>query len=300
KLIWLVREQRSNRGVTLGQIETVADRITRFYRERGFILAKAYIPRQEVRDGIVTLTLLLGVLGEVEVIGNSLYDDEDLSSIFDDWYTKPVTADVIEENLYLINDYPGVVSTGFFEPGSQVGDTKLNINVQNEQQFEYNMRFDNHGSELTGEYRLYGEAKINNLLGNADQLQFAGLFTFDPDNTDYAQLRYSSRVFSPRFELSAGFSNNDFVLGAGNSESIDNLELSGTTRQSDITATYRFRRSRLKSFYGIVKHEKIESELRIGALDNLGDAGLDDVCRKYQPDICIRSARRRKYNIAPG
>jgi hypothetical protein len=209
KLIWLVREQRSNRGVTLGQIETVADRITRFYRERGFILAKAYIPKQEVRDGIVTLTLLLGVLGEVEVVGNKLYEDEDLASIFDDWYAQPVTADVIEENLYLINDYPGVVSTGFFEPGSQVGDTKLNINVQHEQQFEYNMRFDNHGSELTGEYRLYGEAKINNLLGNADRLHFAGLFTFDPDNTDYAQLRYSSRVFTQsgafRFDPASGY-----------------------------------------------------------------------------------------------
>lgn len=277
KLVWLVREQRSNRGVTLGQIETVADRITRFYRQRGFILAKAYIPKQEVRDGVVTLTLLLGVLGEVEVAGNRLYDDETLSSVFDDWYTKPVTSSVIEENLYLINDYPGVVSTGFFEPGSQVGDTKLNINVQNEDQFEYNMRFDNHGSELTGEYRLYGEAKINNLLGNADQLHFAGLFTFDPDNSDYSQLRYSSRVFSPRLELAAGFSNNDFVLGAGNSESVNNLELSGSTEQSDISATYRFRRSRVKSLYGILKYENIESQLRIGAFDSLGDAGLDDI-----------------------
>ncbi len=277
KLVWLVREQRSNRGVTLGQIETVADRITEFYRQRGFILAKAYIPQQQVRDGVVTLTLLLGVLGQVEVLGNQLYDDDELSSIFDAWHTQPVTSDVIEENLYLINDYPGVISTGFFEPGSQVGDTKLNINVGNEQQFEYNIRLDNHGSEQTGEYRIYGEAKINNLAGHADQLHFAALFTFDPDNSDYVQLRYSSRVLSPRFELSGGFSNNDFVLGAGNSESIDQLDLSGSTEQADVTATYRFRRSRVESYYGIVKQEKIKSKLRIGTFEDEGDVGLDDI-----------------------
>ncbi|MCP4488283.1 MAG: ShlB/FhaC/HecB family hemolysin secretion/activation protein, partial [Gammaproteobacteria bacterium] len=54
-----------------GQIETVADRITQFYRQRGFHLAKAYIPKQEARDGVVTLALLLGSLGEVEVLSLS-------------------------------------------------------------------------------------------------------------------------------------------------------------------------------------------------------------------------------------
>ncbi len=277
KLVWLVREQRSKRGVTLGQIETVADRITQFYRQRGFILAKAYIPQQQVRDGVVTLTLLLGNLGQVEVQGNELYEEDLLSSVFDEWYSKPVSSQVIEENLYLINDYPGVVSTGFFEPGDQVGDTRLNINVQNERPYEFNMRLDNHGSGQTGEYRLYGEAKLNNLLGLADQLHFAALYSFEPDNTDYLQLRYSTRVLSPRLDIGAGVSSNDFVLGPGNSESINNLKLTGSTEQTDVTATYRFKRSRTNSLYGIMKFEKIESKLRLGAFPDLGDAGLDDI-----------------------
>ncbi len=279
KLVWLVREQRSKRGVTLGQIETVADRITQFYRQRGFILAKAYIPQQQVRDGVVTLTLLLGSLGQVEVQGNELYDSNLLSSVFDDWYTKPISNSIVEESLYLINDFPGVISTGFFEPGDQVGDTRLNISVQNEQRYEFSTRLDNHGSEQTGEYRLYGEAKLNNLLGNADQLHIAALFTFEPDNTDYTQLRYTTRLFSPRFDIATGVSSNDFVLGSGNSEAsnTNNLELSGSTEQADITATYRYKRSRTNSLYGIMKYEEIESKLRIGAFPELGDAGLDDI-----------------------
>lgn len=276
KLIWLVREQRSKRGVTLGQIETVADRITQFYRERGFILAKAYIPKQEVRDGVVTLTLLLGVLGEVEVQNNDLYDGAMLSSVFDDNLTLPVKSSIVEENIYLINDFPGVLATGFFQPGSQVGDTKLTINVRDEKRYDANLRLDNHGSEQTGEYRLYGETLFHNLLGTADQLKLAALWTVEPDNSTYYELRYASRLFSPRFNLALGTSNNDFVLGEGSSETIDNLGIFGETIQSDITATYSLKRSRTASYFVDVVLDNIESQLRLGAVGGSDDDTLDD------------------------
>lgn len=277
KLVWLIREQRSSRGITLGTIETIADRITQFYRERGFILAKAYIPQQEVRDGIVTLTLLLGTLGEVEVHDSKLYNSKLLSSTFDDMLSQPVTSSAVEENLYLINDFPGVIATGFFQPGTQVGDTKLNINVKNEKTFDANFRFDNHGSEQTGLYRLYGEAFLYNPLGNADQLQVSSLLTMSPSNTTYYQFRYSSRVLSPRLTLSAGASNNDFVLGPGNSETIDRLGIFGQTKQYDISASYSFKRSRTASYYGDFVFDEIESQTRVGVVDNGSNPSLDDI-----------------------
>jgi len=277
KLVWLIREQRSNRGITLGTIETVADRITQFYRERGFILAKAYIPKQEVRDGVVTLTLLLGTLGEVEVTGNELYNAHYLASSFDNMLTMPVTSSAVEENLYLINDYPGVVATGFFEPGAQVGDTKLNLQVKAENEYDFNLRLDNHGSDQTGEFRTYGEALWNNPLGYADQLQLALLLTVQPSNTTFGQFRYSTRILDPRFSMSVGYANNDFVLGAGNSETVNRLDLSGETTQKDISATYRIKRSRTSSFYADLAYEEIESVLSVGAFGDGGESGLDDI-----------------------
>lgn len=279
KLIWLIREQRSKRGITLGTIETVADRITQFYRERGFILAKAYIPRQEVRDGVVTLTLLLGSLGEIEVSGNKLYDSDYLASVFDDMLTMPVTSSAVEENLYLINDFPGVVTTGFFQPGAQVGDTRLNLDVKAEKAYDINVRLDNHGSEQTGLYRLYTEGLWNNPLGNADQLHLATLLTASPTNTVYGQLRYLTRLFSPRLSLSFGAASNDFVLGPGNSESVDDLELEGKTKQADVTLSYRFKRSRTQNYFADLLNEKVKSVIRLGALPEEGDVGLDDIIK---------------------
>ena len=168
------------------------------YRERGFILAKAYIPKQEVRDGIVTLTLLLGILGNVEVNKNKMYSTSTLKSVFDGLLTKPVTSDQIEENLYLINDFPGIAVNGFFEPGNQVGDTKLNINVKQEDRYKYNVRLDNHGTTATGLYRSYLDFQVNNPLGTADLINASILYASAPSNTQFWRLYYQTKLFSPR------------------------------------------------------------------------------------------------------
>lgn len=276
RLVWLVREQRLKRGITLGMIETIADKITRYYRERGFILAKAYIPEQRVRDGIVSLTLLLGELSEVEVRNSTHYNDKRISSVFKPVMGKPVLSSQIEEALFLINDFPGLNVQGFFESGKQVGDTKLNVNVRSEKRYDVNLRMDNHGSEQTGEYRFYAEGLLHNPLGLADQLRVAGLYAFSPSNTLYGQLRYGLNLFSPRFRLEVGASNNEFVLGPGNSESVDTLQIEGETFLQDITATYKLKRSRKKNYSLSLSQEEIASEIRLGIFPTVGDIGLDD------------------------
>ena len=279
KLVWLIRNQRSKRGLTLGEIEMVADQLTNFYRERGFILAKAYIPQQDVRDGIVNITMLLGMLGEVRTQQNKLYSDKSLAAAFKPIMEKPVTHRQIEEQLYLINDFPGVSVQGYFEPGLQVGDTRLNLVVSDERRFAGAVRLDNHGSDVTGEYRLYGEALWRNPLGFADELLVGALQSAEPDNSTFGRIRYQTNFFSPRLKLLLGASRNEFVLGPGTSDSVEPLDLSGETKQLDVAATYIFKRSRKNNYSLGLTFQEIESELRLGAFPDEGNVGLDDKIR---------------------
>ena len=295
RLVWLIREQRAKRGITLGMIETVADKITNFYRERGFILAKAYIPKQEVREGIVTLTLLLGLLGETKVKNNLLYSTKYIQSIFDDLLTLPVTNSSIDEKLYLINDFPGLYVTGFFEPGSQVGDTKLNINVVSERRFDFNVRLDNHGTKETGKNRIYAEALVNNLIGLSDLLHVGTLHTESPSNSTFWQVKYGVSLFTPRFRITAGSSKNEFILGSGNSEAISALKLKGETEQSELTLSYNIKRSREATYSVDLIQDKVKSKLRVGVIDSSGDIGLDDEIENtsiiYKYDILQEKSR---------
>jgi hemolysin activation/secretion protein len=48
-------------------LQRAADVITRHYRDRGYFVARAYVPAQDIRDGIVEITVLEGRLDRVSV-----------------------------------------------------------------------------------------------------------------------------------------------------------------------------------------------------------------------------------------
>ncbi len=293
RLIWLVREQRGKRGITIGQIESVANTITRFYRERGFVLAKAYIPKQEVRDGIVNLTLLLGMLGEVDVHGNEMYDAEDLQAVFKNMMGKPVTSAAVEEDLFLINGFPGITVDGYFEPGYQVGDTRLNINVKSERRYNANVRVDNHGTEESGLYRFYVDGQANNLLGMADMLKASYLLAEQPANTTYYSLNYELNLFHPRFRFGVETSKNQFVVDQ--SAIAANVDLKGNVFVNGADLKYLHRRSRTNNQTYVLRYEEISSDLQIGNIPDIGNA-LDDKQRNtsllYQFDFLQEEKRR--------
>ena len=265
QLVWLVRSQRGKRGVTLGQIEAVAHTITQFYRERGFILAKAYIPKQEVRDGVVNLTVLLGMLGEIAVHKNENYGDDIITSVFDSMIGKPVTNEKIEEGLYILNNYPGLSLNGYFESGSQVGDTLLNINVKDEKKYNLNSRIDNHGTDNSGLYRFYIDGQINNVFDQADKLKFSVLQAVSPQNTTFGRFDYESNFFSPYFRVSIDFSQNQFIVDQ--SSASFNRNLNGTVNVYGGGIKYIAQRSRTNNSTYKLRYEKLNSDLKVGDLN---------------------------------
>ena len=294
RLVWLVREQRTKRGITLGQIETVANTITQFYRERGFVLAKAYIPKQEVRDGVVNLTVLLGMLGDVQVSSNTLYSTKSLTSVFDDMLGKPITSAAIEEKLFLINDYPGIFVDGHFEPGYQVGDTRLNVTVKEETRYNADVRIDNYGTTETGLYRLFADIRLNNPLGLSDMFQASVLHASNPSNSDYWQLLYQMKLFGPRTRISFDASNNQYLVDQSNTLA-SGLDLHGDVSVYGVTGTYVIQRNRKNNSNIDLRYEIIESNLQLGTIpdfDNALDDKLKNISLIYRFDTLQEEKQR--------
>ncbi len=259
QFVFLIREQLRNRGVTLGMIETVADTITQFYRENGFILAKAYIPKQEVRDGVVTLTLLLGELGEIDVEGDKRVSRNMIARTFKRDMYKPVTNENIDEALTLINDIPGLRAQGFLSPGTQVGDTRMTVKVNEEKWTTVNLRLDNHGSESTSKNRAYVDVYVHNPLGIGDEVYLGVLKTYNPDQSTYGAFRYNSFILNPRWRASVGYSNNDFV--SRNLRGVGATFFTGESQVADASMRYIFQRSRVSNYSTELKYMDIDTQL---------------------------------------
>ncbi|WP_062261197.1 ShlB/FhaC/HecB family hemolysin secretion/activation protein [Endozoicomonas arenosclerae] len=244
----LLRKQRSQRGLTYSDIIAITEEITRFYRERGLFLAKVFVPPQDVQQGVVQLDIVAGTLGKVVVEGNKKYDSEQLVKPFEEQVGDLVNNQKVEESIYLLNDLPGLNVYGFFEKGDNLGESNLNLQVRDEKEWQLTVRADNHGPEFTGEHRLFVQGDWMNPTGIGDQLSLGALKSFNPDNADLYQLRYSLPVYDSRTRLEFFTEKNDYAVTSDSEETVNRFGITGTNTTYTLTLMHQLKRSRAENF----------------------------------------------------
>lgn len=204
----LLADQKHRRGLSIVELEETAAALQAHLREAGYFLAVAYVPAQEVVDGVVELALLPGVLGEVAVTGAG----QSLVARFDDLIGKAVTRREINTRLFALNQAPGFAAEASFEPASEVGETRLILAVREQRAFRGSVALDNHGDDQTGRQRVVLDGGIVNLSGRGDVLSGGVLAAVDPDNQLLGYLDYALPVGNRR-QLRARLARNDFSTG---------------------------------------------------------------------------------------
>ena len=285
KLVFKLRKSEWSRGLTMGQIQEVADEITRYYRQQGMILATAFIPSQDVVDGKVTIEILEGKLGAVVSEGNSMYSDAMIRRPFKPSIGKPVTKDQVETGLLYLTDYPGLSVNGIFRPGKNQGETDLLIKVIDEARINGVVSLDNNGSEFTGEYRTRLNVVVNSPTGNADRLSLTALQSFEPAQGTFGNVSYTVPVMRSDWIVAGSLSYNQFE--------IDDDELGGKTtgdstianglikkifhRSRAFNSHFSAELSRKKAVTVVVDADEKEDEYDVGRLE----IGLDAIDTRF-------------------
>ncbi|SEA23775.1 ShlB/FhaC/HecB family hemolysin secretion/activation protein [Microbulbifer marinus] len=279
QLVNVIEKQNAQRGLTYGDLEEIAAELTSFYRRQGLFLAQVQIPAQEVENGIVTLTVQEGLLGQVVAENNQRYSLEQLAAPFEDQRGKLVSHENVEEGLYLLNDLPSLNITGYFSAGDNAGETKLNLKVRDERSWRAVTRLDNHGSTFTGDQRAFTSVDWLNPLGIGDALTIGYLKSTNAgsDSSDFGsdlgQFRYSLPLFGPRTRLQFSADYNEFSLRDVDDENnvINLLDIQGVNESYAVSVDHKFRRSRDFNLTGSFSITDKESEL--DAIIVLPDSG---------------------------
>ena len=246
KILKLVEEIRSSQtdGFSILEFRKVTDALTQYYRQRGFFLARAFIPEQDVRNDTVEINIIEGILDKVEFQGNKLYSDKQLAEFFKPQLGKPVLSDTMESSLLLIDDYPGLKVSGLFQPGAEAGKTTLIIKALSEKKFENYLTFDNAGTESTGLYRTMLRIHGNNLTHSADSLNLNILQTVNPTNSTYYSFYYERPFLNSSYSTGFGYSNNAFVVG----QFLAELDVEGTSDITNVFLRKNIQRSRDRNY----------------------------------------------------
>jgi hemolysin activation/secretion protein len=170
-----------NQTLTMGEINQIVYRVTRYYRSSGYTVAKAYLPKQDASDGVVEIRVALGSYGNITIKNRSRLRDSVVKGEFQ--YLKnnspAVTAQGLERAILLVREAPGGAMPGVtLAPGQTQGTTDLRVELKREGlRYDGYLLGDDQGSRFTGRKRLFGELDVNAPLGLGDRLSVSGMVT---------------------------------------------------------------------------------------------------------------------------
>ena len=184
----LLTTQKRRRGVSVSELEEVAAAVQSLYRDAGYFLATAYVPAQQLDDAAAAIEIVPGVLGSVAVQG----DGASVADRFADLVGQVLTEEVVTTRLYALNQAPGLRAQASFEPGDQLGETRLNLEVIPQKRWGGKMSVDNYGDEGTGENRLLGDVSLLNPSGRGDLLEVGMMASLEGADQVFGYLSYAT------------------------------------------------------------------------------------------------------------
>ncbi len=204
----------ADKSLTLAELNDAAGAVTALYRDKGYIISYAYIPPQLVDDGIVTISVVEGEIGEVIVDGQS-----DYKKGFIEKHLSPLKSGIVldisnlERSLLLLNSYMDLDAKASLRPGKEPGTSDIVIYVKDRNPYRVSFAFDNYGTEETSLYRFNAAASVGNLIASGDRLSAyfsMGLDNFDPRDLLFGRIDYRLSFGGSGFKAGAAYTRSNY------------------------------------------------------------------------------------------
>lgn len=234
--------------VTFADLDAIAVRIGEHYRSRGYFLAQAVLPAQDVTAGKVEFSIIEGTLGQVRInrAPDAPLPEEHVRGFLASLKPgEPLTAAALERAMMTLSDLPGISVQSALEAGLEPGTADLDVDVVARRRWELSLDADNHGSRATGEFRAGATGRINSPFGLGDNLDLRLLFS-SGGGLGFGRMGYEMPVGFAGTRLGFAYSRVEYDLG----KEFSALEANGEADVYEVAMTHPFVRSRAKNLIG--------------------------------------------------
>ena len=226
----------------LSDLRALAGRITDFYAARGYFVAQAYVPAQDIVSGAVTITIVEGRYGQIGVHNDAHVSPRLVSSILAGVKVgDPIVSPPLQRRLLLLSDIPGVAVSSTLKPGAAVGDSNLLVDLEPGHRFSGSLQADNGGNRYTGEYRGGATINLNDPTGHGDVASLR--FLTSGEGLNYVRGSYETRIQDATVGIA--FTHLGYSLG----REFSALGASGTADIASLYGSYPLIRSRDNNIY---------------------------------------------------
>lgn len=250
---------KKGKELSFRDIQDGADRITRYFRQKGYIVAKTYIPPQDVTAGIVHYHVEVGRFDTPSITNKTNIRDSAIrkqaQAVKEGEY---VTRDKLERAVWLVSDMAGADARVALSRGSRPGTVKLDMTVEPYVGKHGLVSADNYGSRAMGynEYSL--DYDFWNPARNGDHLM-ASISTTGRHMFNWGT-NYITPLAKDGLKLTVGY--NVFSYDMGDEWAM--YKGVGTSRVTSLGLDYAIRRSRRHNLYTGLRfeHSEIKDEYR--------------------------------------
>ena len=241
---------KDSTGKELGfaDLQNIASLVTAYLREKkGYLLARAYLPKQDITEGIITIAVISGRIdGKVRInreeparIRSSL-----LAGIADRAVPpgSPARMEQIERAVLLMNDLPGIAARASLEPGAAPGTTRIVINAEEGPVFQGLLSGDTFGDRYTGTYRGTGQVAAYDPFGLGDQMTLSYTYA---EHLNQWRAAYNLPLGSTGLTVNALYTGLTYELG----KDLTDLKAKGWAETLSAGISYPLVRTRNKSIW---------------------------------------------------
>lgn len=168
---------------TIDGLNDAATKVRAYYRERGYFLAQAYLPQQEIKTGVVEIAVIEARVGKVAVNfkEGSRYSESLVRGIVDSHLKEGdiITEQGLETPLLLLNDLPNAQVTSEIRPSQTIGAADLIVHVSDAAGpgISGSVDYDNYGNRFIGQHRTGVSVNLNNPFALGDQISYRGFIS---------------------------------------------------------------------------------------------------------------------------
>jgi hemolysin activation/secretion protein len=248
----------------LRDLRQMAAKITDYYNRRGYFVAQAYVPAQDVTAGTVTIVVIEGRYGKIGLDNRTNLSNGLAKNVLGGLNSgAPVASAPLERRLLLLSDMPGVVVRSTLSPGAAVGTSDLNVALTPGQRITGSVEADNEGDPYSGAWRLGATVNLNEPTGHGDVASLRVLSSFD--GLDYVRASYQFEVQDATFGVA--YSALDYRLHGAFSA----LRASGTAEVASLYASYPVIRSYDNNLTAQAELDDMTFQDKVGATFSVTD-----------------------------
>ena len=236
-----------HKKLNLKTLKHIAYLITEIYIKRGYVTSRAYIPPQNIKDGIVRIAVFEGKVGSINIHGRHPY----YPTGFIKSYFKPLVKErifnrkVLERALLLLNQCINLKVKAKLKRGKLPGTTDIDINATSKYPASVAATYDNFASKYTSKNksRFGGSLNVENIPVPGSIISFYGMVGSRYTDLRFYRIADSFPVGVEGLRLSFYYSYGNYDVG----RDLQVLNITGLSSSYGCSVSYPVIKQRTKS-----------------------------------------------------